>query len=149
MIKFRTYGGQHFGKDQKLWTYINDYNCEQNITIVESVYNSPIIPNRYIYIFIDINQKELFVKLNQNQKINDKNLENHTETIDSLKIKSEEITNKYFLSNSNFQRNKNQLNTLNTENNKLQKKIEENDKKEQERYQIDIETEKIIQIDIL
>ena len=47
MIKLRTYGGQHFGKDQKLWTYINDYNCDQNITIVESVYNSPIIPNWY------------------------------------------------------------------------------------------------------
>ena len=148
MTKFGIYGGQFYGKDGRLRTIVNNYNCSQYITIGNSLYNSQKITDRYVYIFIDVNQKEFFVKLNENQKINDKKLENLTNTVDSLKKKNNEMTYNYFLLHDNFQSNKTQLEKLKTENNKLQKKQEENDKKEKERYQKRIEAEKAIKEDI-
>lgn len=68
MIKIGIYEGKEYGKDESSWTIVKH---------------------------IDVNKKELFVKWNENQKINDKKLDNLTETIDSLKIKNEEMINKY------------------------------------------------------
>ena len=65
MIQIGTYGGQKYIKDVNLWIIIYNYNYEQNITIGQNVYNSPIIRNRYVYNFIDINQKKIFLKLNE------------------------------------------------------------------------------------
>ena len=129
MIGFGTYGGQHYGKDGRLWTTVKTYNCDDNLTIKQTVYDSSTITKRYVYIYIDISKKEIFVKMNENQKTNDKIVNSLSKKINSLEINNENIQNKYYQLNNDFNNNKRQFEILKTENNELKKKQEENEKK--------------------
>lgn len=51
----------------KLWKR-NTYNCDDNLPIKKTAYDSSNNTNRYVYIFIDINKKESFVAMNECKK---------------------------------------------------------------------------------
>ena len=139
MVLFGYWAGEYYDEDGLNWERINDYYIDENTLILNSHYNSPILTNRYIYIYIDISRNEIFSGINENQINSDKTIEKlkenekeHKEKIANLELmmnnlNSENIQNKKTILNIT---NKNKI--LTEMSNKVQeeKKKQEKDRKE-------------------
>ena len=61
MTKFGYWGGTEADENGKIWTNVSkNYNINDNTLIRNSSYNGPNIYSRYIYIFIDKNNDQIF-----------------------------------------------------------------------------------------
>ena len=63
-VKFGTKGGTEYNpNDGTVWNNINDYNVDESISISNSNYNSPIVENRYVYLYVDSSKSKIFESL--------------------------------------------------------------------------------------
>ena len=116
MVGFGIWDGEECDENGKVWINVKRIDIDENNSISSSVYNSPIITKRYIYIYIDKNQDNVFSKINDNQIINDEKFK---------KLKEEEKENQKQI--NILQQNINQLLSKNDSNQrKLSELMEEN-----------------------
>ena len=141
IIKFGIYAGKQYDPDGKLWNEVSDYNVNDNITIMNSHYNSSNVDNRYVYLYIDPSKSKIFESINENQIHNDKKQEILENDIINLK---KDNTEKNKIINDLKNENKIhrfEINDLNKKNENLRKRQEEEEiiKKQQEKNIIDCE----------
>ena len=72
MVGFGVWDGEECDESGKIWTNVNRIDIDENTLISNSRYNSPVITERYIYIYIDMDRDKMFSKINENQIKNDK-----------------------------------------------------------------------------
>ena len=135
MVGFGYWGGQECDENGKKWTNVNHYVVDENMLILDSHYNSSIITDRYVYIYIDINKNQIFSSINDNQIINDKKLgelkekeKENKEKITKLEIKINELC-------SENHQNKVKISNITNENKKLtelNKKVQEEKRKQEQ-----------------
>lgn len=68
MIGFGKWGGEECDENGKVWTMVDRINIDENSLISNSIYNSSIMTNRYIYIYIDMNRDKMFSKINEDKE---------------------------------------------------------------------------------
>lgn len=140
-VQFGNKGGTKYNpNDGSEWDIINPYNVNESMSISNSQYNSPIIENRYVYLFVDPSKSKIFESLNENQLNNDnvtKNLENN---ILNLKKDNVDLNIKYINLQNENNINQNKISKLNTEVEKYKKKQldDENIKKSKKQIEINV-----------
>ena len=129
MKYFGIWGGVEYDEFGEEWTIIKEYNVKGYTRIYDSHYNSPIVTNRYVYIFIDISNNEIFSSINDNQIKNDRKINQLKE--ESQRSKNE-ISNlrrkidKLYFENSCDKQN---IDDLTEENENYRKKQKEEEKR--------------------
>lgn len=136
MISFGYWGGTETDENLEKWTNIvknNDIN--DKTLIMNSRYNDSKIENRYIYIFIDKNNNQIFSTVNDNQIKNDKKLEKLSEEGKEKNEKISHLEEKINRLNTENDENKREIKNLKKENNILtsMKEKEQERKKEKEK----------------
>ena len=129
MTCFGIWGGEKYDKFGKRWTTINEYNVDDETTIYDSHYDSSIITNRYVYIFIDISNNEIFSSINDNQIRNDRKINQLKEDSQRSKNEISDLRSKINKLYSENSRNKQDINDLTEENENYRKKQEEEEER--------------------
>ena len=128
MVSFGYWEGEYYDESGVKWANVIDYNINENIAIFYSNYNSSIITNRYIYIFIDIDRDEIFSGINKNQIINDKKIGELEKNEKESKVKI--INLELMMNNLTFENNQNRKKISNITNENI--RLTENINKAQE-----------------
>ena len=130
MVGFGYWLGETYDENGKKWENFRYYNINENTLILHSRYNNEIITKRYVYIFIDTSEDEIFLRINENQIINDKTIgelkekeKKNKKKISKLELKMNELTSENYT-------NKIKISNITKENKRL---TEINDKVQEER----------------
>ena len=130
MVGFGYWIGETYDENGKEWENFRYYNKNENTLILHSRYNNEIITKRYVYIFIDTSEDEIFLRINENQIINDKTIgelkekeKENKKKISKLELKMNELTSENYT-------NKIKISNITKENKRL---TEINDKVQEER----------------
>ena len=129
MKYFGIWGGVEYDEFGEEWTIIKEYNVKGYTRMYDGRYNSPIVTNRYVYIFIDISNNEIFSSINDNQIKNDRKINQLKEDSQRSKNESSDLRSKINKLYSENSRNKQDINDLTEENENYRKKQEEEEER--------------------
>ena len=136
MVSFGYWVGRETDENLEIWTNIIENNDINDKTLImNSRYNDSKIENRYIYIYIDKNNNQIFSTVNDNQIKNDKNIEKLSEEGKERMKEIFHFEEKINRLNTENDENKREIKNLKKENNILtsMKEKEQERKKEKEK----------------
>ena len=130
MVGFGYKVGKECDENGKEWNIVGKINYNDNMIISQTRYDSSLIDNRDVYIYIDIKRNQTFSYINDNQILNDKVIDEIKEERKEDKKKMSELEIKVDELNSENEKNKRIISKISKDNRILtEKNKEEEDRK--------------------